>query len=248
MKLNKNKKKPKNNSRRLQSVLSEAGVSSRRKAQEIILSGRVKVDGKTIREKGFRVNPLKSIVLLDDRPLKLKPEKLYYAFNKPKGVVCTLSDNHAKNKISDYFKDLGERIYPVGRLDKNTEGLIFLTNDGDFAYRLSHPKFNIDKEYLVKVKNAFAKSDLEKLKKGIVLDGKKTPCRIRFIDKYKDNFLYSIVIHEGRKRQIRRMFKAMKNEVMDLKRVKYGTIKLDLDPGKRRKLTGEEIKSLITIR
>jgi len=231
--------------KRLQSILAHSGICSRRKAEDIIKAGKVKVDGKIIKEKGFRVDPSKSKIFVEGKPIKSQ-NMLYFAVNKEKGVITTTKDRHAERMITDYFRKVKERLYPVGRLDKDTTGLILMTNDGDLAFRLSHPSFETAKEYVVKTTKFLSKKDTMKLSNGIFLDEKKTsPCRIKLIRKEGNGALYKVILHEGMKRQIRRMFGSCNSRVMSLKRVRFAGIVLgDLKEGQKRELSKSEVRKL----
>ncbi|MEA3489552.1 MAG: pseudouridine synthase [Candidatus Omnitrophota bacterium] len=234
-----------NNTKRLQTILARAGLSSRRGAVQFIEDGRVKVDGRTLTEKGARIDPDKHEIRVDGHPLS-KEKKFYFLFNKPKNVISTVRDTHGRKKVTDYFKVLKARLYPVGRLDKDTTGILIITNDGALTHRLSHPGFEIEKEYEVKAEPGVRQSDILKIKRGIELDGKMTaPCEIRRLGKSGGGAVYRIKLHEGRKRQIRRMFEMVGSRVTSLKRVKYGGLTLGrLKEGEFRELTSREIQRL----
>jgi len=236
--------------KRLQTILSRAGVASRRSAAEIIESGRVRVDGRIIRERGFKIDPGEHEILLDGKVLRAEEEKLYFLFNKPIDVISTVKDTHGRKKITDYFKHIKARLYPVGRLDRNTAGLIIVTNDGDLANRLSHPRFNVDKEYLAVVNGNIPGDVLVKLQKGVKIDGTVTaPCNIRVKKRSDGRTVLRVNIHEGRKRQIRRMFRTVGFSVLRLSRVKYAGLKTGTLPrGRFRPLTKKEIERLKMLR
>jgi pseudouridine synthase len=235
---------------RLQVYLSHSGACSRRRALEYIQSGRVKVNGEKILEPSFSVTP-SDTVLLDDRQISLK-EKTYILLNKPKGVVTTTKDRFAPKKITDLLPVEFKHLHPVGRLDRDTTGLIVLTNDGELAFRLSHPSFEIDKAYKVVLDKSLKLQDKYKIEKGVLLDAELTsPCRIVEVrprqsgprsDLGKE---VEIVIHEGRKRQVRRMFASLGYYVVELCRIRQGSMVLgSLQPGAWRFLTKEEIGRL----
>jgi 23S rRNA pseudouridine2605 synthase len=232
--------------KRLQTVISGAGVTSRRKAAELIEEGRVRVGGKVIKEKGFRVDPAKERITVDEEKLTVQPQKYYFAFNKPKGVVCTLSDRHARSKITDFFRDIKARLYPVGRLDKDSEGIIILTNDGDLAYKLSHPKFNKKKIYEVLLERECPHNEIKRIERGILLEGKRTAkCRIMPLKKRNKGVPYKVEIHEGRKRQIRKMLAQAGNKVLSLKRTEFCGIPLGrLKPGEKKPLSRADLVRL----
>ena len=224
---------------KLQKILSNAGICSRRKAEDLIKNGRVKVN-QIIAKIGDRVDPEKHDIFVDEEKI-LYERKKYIILNKPIGYVTTLNDPHSKKTILDLVK-IKERIFPVGRLDKDSEGLLILTNDGDFANRIIHPSFEINKTHNVKIDGELKKSDIETLKKGIIIEDKKTyPAKIEMIT--KDEFV--ITIHEGRKRIIRRMMKYFGHSVLMLRRVSIGSVKLGtLKLGEYRDMTKEEKQSL----
>ncbi len=231
--------------KRLQVVLAQCGISSRRKAQEFIEKGRVRVNSSVIRAKGFRVDTDKDRIEIDGRLLK-EPPKTYFVLNKPKGVLTTVSDEKDRITVLDLIKEKKLRIYPVGRLDKDTEGVILLTNDGDLAYRLTHPKFGVKKLYIADVKSSLPGFVIRKLEKGVYLDGKRTSrCRITSLKSTSYNTVLKIQLHEGRKRQIRRMIKKVGGKVIRLRRIEYAGINAgDLPIGKYRHLTQKEISRL----
>lgn len=217
---------------------------SRRKAESLILQGKVTVNGKTIDKMGTQVDPAKDIVEIEGKPLKKSEEKLYLMLNKPAGFTCTRAHFYNEKSVMELIKY--KNVYPVGRLDKDTRGLLLLTNDGDFAYKLTHPKFEHEKEYNVIVKKHLSPKQKQILEKGVMIDFKKTaPCKITDIHRSKNFTSLKIIIHEGRKRQIRRMFEKIENPVIELKRIRISKILLgDLHEGKVRFLTKEEIKSV----
>jgi len=226
---------------RLQVFLSRSGAASRRKALALIFAGRVLVNGRVITEPSFCVHPEEDRVLLDGRPLASSP-KTYVLFHKPAGVVTTKRDRFAAKTVLDFFTEDLKHLNPVGRLDKDTTGLLLLTNDGDLAYRLTHPSFDVAKVYRVRLDKALTLADKRTLEKGIVLDGKRTrPCRIGGAGTAQAE----VTLHEGRKRQVRRMFALLGYAVEELKRLRQGPLVLgDLKPGSWRRLTSSEIQDL----
>jgi 23S rRNA pseudouridine2605 synthase len=228
--------------KRLQTILSHAGAASRRGAASLIEEGSVKVDGQVVREKGLRVDPDKHEILVRGVPLKSEEKKLYFLLNKPANVISTVKDTHGRKNIMDIFTGIKARLYPVGRLDKDTTGVIIVTNDGDLAHKLSHPSFETDKEYLVRTRYPLEERDLKKISSGVEIDGKMTsPCKIKTI---KDGS-YGVRLHEGRKRQIKKMFESVGNRVLELDRVRYaGLSAAGLARGEYRELTPSEIKGL----
>ncbi|MCQ9207942.1 MAG: rRNA pseudouridine synthase [Omnitrophica bacterium] len=230
---------------RLQVALAQLGFASRRGAAEIIKAGRVKVDGQIAFKPGQRVNIENSTITVDGRSSYIQ-KKVYLILNKPKGVVTTVKDKYAGQTIVDLIKQKQARIYPVGRLDKDTTGLLFLTNDGELTYRLTHPKFGIKKLYQICVEGITPGNVLKRLEAGIILEAKKTyPCKIRVISKAKDTTMLEIELTEGRKRQIKEMFAAVGYPVLSIKRVAFGPLKLaGLKSGLSRALKEQEIREL----
>ena len=229
---------------RLQTILTQSGISSRRKAEKYILEGRVSVDGKIVRTLGEKADPDKERICFDGKPLFFE-KKVYILLNKPKGYICTSRDTHNRLIVLDLIKGVKERVFTIGRLDKDTEGLLLLTNDGEFANRLMHPSFRIEKIYKVGLNKKLLPEDIKKLEKGIILEGKKTaPCKIE-ISKHPGEIY--ITIHEGRKRQVRKMFEITGYKVINLKRIKFGPLTLEnLKPGEYRYLNKREVKSFFS--
>lgn len=232
---------------RLQKVLAQAGVGSRRKCEEIIQAGRVEVNGERVTELGVKVSPT-DIIAVDGRAIKTE-SKVYLAFHKPKGVITSANDPEGRRTVMDYIKDVSERLYPVGRLDYDTEGLLILTNDGEFANRLTHPKFHVPKTYHATVNGVPHGSLLEKLARGVMLDdGITAPAEVDYYDIGDDQkqSVISITIREGRNRQVRRMFDSINFPVVRLRRVQFGPLFLQgLPRGKSRPLTAKEIEDLM---
>ncbi len=232
---------------RLQKYLAEAGIASRRKCELLIEQGLVFVNGvpATI---GTVIDPDKDAVEYGGEPVRLqKLEKLIIAFHKPQGVVSTMSDPQGRPCVADYFRDIPERLYPVGRLDFDSEGLLLMTNDGELAYRMMHPKFSVEKTYLVHCDGILRKEEREMLEKGVLLDDRMTsPAVVTKTQSIRyGNSAFFITIHEGRNRQVRRMVAAVGHETLLLRRVRIGPIELgDLKQGKWRKLSEEERKAL----
>ncbi len=226
---------------RLQKYLAHAGLCSRRKAEEYILKGRIKINGATISELGTKVDP-SDFVFFDDKPVLLRIEqpKIYLALNKPEGYVTSCSQK--KTKIVMELIDIDERIYPVGRLDKNSKGLILLTNDGELHNKLSHPSFDHEKEYIVTTVNPVPDSALKRMAEGVMIDEVKT--RKATVKRISDKQFF-IVLKEGRNRQIRKMVQKTGNEVDTLLRIRIANITLGkLKEGAWRHLTREEIRQL----
>ncbi|WP_419881246.1 23S rRNA pseudouridine(2605) synthase RluB [Peribacillus sp. B-H-3] len=231
---------------RLQKVIAHAGIASRRKAEELILDGRVKVNGKTVKELGIKVAP-NDKVEVNEVPLE-KEAPVYFLLYKPRGVISAVADDKNRKVVTEFFPGIQERIYPIGRLDYDTSGLLLLTNDGEFANILTHPKHEVDKVYVAKVKGIPLRESLKKLDRGIMLeDGKTAPARTKVlsVDKKKQTSIIEITIHEGRNRQVRRMFEAIGHPVTKLKRERFGFLTLQgLSAGEARELTHHEVKQL----
>ncbi|MFZ5597677.1 MAG: pseudouridine synthase [Bacillota bacterium] len=231
---------------RLHKFMSRHGVASRRACEEIIAGGRVKVNGKTVSTPGVLVEPGRDRVSVDGRLLKEPEKKIYIMINKPRGYLSTVRDPGGRKKVTDLLEGVSERVYPVGRLDYDSEGLLLLTNDGDFAFRMTHPGYGITKTYRVRVKGVPKERELEILERGVRLeDGVTSPAKVFFIDEREGNALLEISIREGRNRQIRRMMDALGYEVLRLKRIKVGSLALgNLKSGQFRHLTPREVESL----
>ncbi|OGC10261.1 hypothetical protein A2246_02680 [candidate division WOR-1 bacterium RIFOXYA2_FULL_37_7] len=214
---------------RLQKYIAQCGISSRRKAEELILTGKVKVNGQTINKLGSRIDPEKDKISVNGKLLQKDTKKIYIKLYKPKDYISSCKKYPGEKNIFDLIKDVPYRLYPVGRLDKDSEGLMLLTNDGELANRLMHPKYQHEKEYEVVIEKYLPVKDIKKLETGIILDGKKTlPVKISIIGSKKIN----MILKEGKKRQIRRMLESIGNNVLQLKRTRIKKIKLDnLTPG-----------------
>ncbi|WP_335876845.1 pseudouridine synthase [Anoxybacter fermentans] len=225
--------------------MARAGVASRRKSEKLIIEGKVKVNGKVVKELGVKVDPEKDIIEVNGKPIK-KEKPVYIMLNKPAGYITTMDDPFDRPIVLELVKDIPQRLHSVGRLDCDTEGLLLLTNDGSLTYALTHPSHQIDKVYLVKVKGSIDSEAIEKLEKGIELeDGMTAPARVELIKRKKNYSVIKMTIHEGRKRQVRRMMDAVGYPVLKLKRIKLGPLTLgDLKPGKYRHLSQKEIKVL----
>ena len=230
---------------RLQKIIAHAGICSRRKAEKYIAQGRVTVDGKPVTEPGFKVDPEQVVITVDGQPLQ-EEKKIYVLLHKPRGYVTTMSDPQGRPIVTDLLPDIPERLFPVGRLDLDSEGALLLTNDGALANRVLHPRFEVKKTYQATVRGFPKKSDLRRLEQGIVLDGTKTwPARLRILKKEKDVAIIQVIIHEGKKRQVRKMFQAIGYQVLRLKRTAYGGLQLKNQPeGAYRFLDKNELKKL----
>lgn len=231
---------------RLQKVIAQAGVTSRRKAEGLISEGKVKVNGKVVKELGTKVSANDKIEV-DNIPV-VTEEKVYFLFYKPRAVLSAVSDDRGRKVVTDFFPMIPERIFPVGRLDYQTTGIILLTNDGDFANLLIHPSYKIEKEYIAKVKGIPLREKIKELEKGIKLeDGVTAPAKVKVtsVDKKKDTAIVKLIIHEGKNRQVRRMLEAIGHPVQKLKRERIGFLHSDtLQPGEYRELTPKEVKQL----
>jgi len=231
---------------RLQKVLAEAGVGSRRHCEELIGAGRVEVDGETVRRFGARVDPERQVIRVDGKRIPAKPGLVYLAFNKPAGVLTAMSDPRGRTTISDFLGDRSERLFHIGRLDYETEGLMLLTNDGELAHRLAHPSFEVAKTYLAEVTGPVPKDLGRRLAAGVELDdGVAIADRFRVVDRSGNRTLVEITLHEGRKHIVRRMLAATGHPVSRLVRTDVGPIRLgNQRPGTTRDLTTREIGEL----
>ncbi len=232
---------------RLQKYLAACNVASRRASEEIILSGRVKVNSTTVTELGTKVKD-GDTVEVDGQVVSPEIKKIYIMLNKPVGYVTTVSDDQGRPTVMDLVSgDIRKRLYPVGRLDFNTEGLLLLSNDGDFTYKITHPKHKLDKTYEVWVTGKAETNAIRKLETGIFIDGKKTfPAKVDVMESSKGSAVLSITIHEGRNRQVRKMCQAVGFKVMGLKRVSEGGLHLgNLPVGKWRHLNENEVRLIL---
>jgi len=234
---------------RLQKVIAQAGVASRRKAELLIQEGKVTVNGKKVTELGTKVG-LNDDVRVEGVPLE-RERKVYYLFYKPRGVISAVTDDKGRKTVVDFFPHVEERIFPVGRLDYDTSGLLLLTNDGEFANLMTHPSNQMDKTYIVKTEGIVQRHLLKQLASGIKLeDGMTAPARVKEVgvDRKKNRSLLEVTIHEGRNRQVRRMFEAIGHPVQKLRRDRFAHLTLHgLNAGDYRELTAHEIKQLRTI-
>ncbi len=231
---------------RLQKVLAEAGVGSRRACEELIAAGRVTVDGEKVMWFGARVDPEKAVIHVDGKRIPTRSELRYYALNKPRGVVSTMSDPRGRKTLADYTADVPERLFHVGRLDTETEGLILLTNDGELANRLMHPRYGVAKTYLAEVHGPIPRDLGRRLKQGVKLaDGFAKADSFRIFDQVGKRVLVEVTLHEGRKHIVRRLLKEVGHPVQQLARIQFGPVKLGrLKPGTIRALTTKEIGEL----
>jgi len=230
---------------RLQRFLSQAGVTSRRKAEQLILSGRVSVNGEHVERLGTSVVD-DDVVEMDGKRVRIDPRRVYLALNKPPGVVTTLRDPQGRRTILDFLPPESPRVVPVGRLDYDTSGLLLLTNDGDLAHTLMHPRFGVEKTYRAIVHGRLSPQEIVKLQSGIVLDEfRSAPAKLRVISSKADRSIVDLRVHEGHKRQVRRMFEALGHRVLALERRRFGPVSLGpLQPGRHRTLAPKEIAAL----
>jgi len=234
---------------RLQKVMSEFGVASRRKCEELIAEGKVKVNGRLITEQGCRIDKEKDTIEVDGRIVKSPDTKLYILLNKPTGYITSAKDQFGRPTVLDLVKGVSIRVFPIGRLDYDTEGLIILTNDGDLTYRITHPKHNIEKTYRALVRGEMNKDDIVAFAGGMAIEDYVTaPARLEIVRKRGNSSIVDITIHEGKNRQVRKMCSAAGHEVIRLKRIKIGKIGLgSLKAGEWRYLDESEIKYLKTL-
>jgi 23S rRNA pseudouridine2605 synthase len=231
---------------RIQKILAQMGVASRRKAEELIIEGRVTVNGKAA-VLGMKADPAKDHIKVDGRLLTRPEPKVYLMFNKPVGVVTSLYDPEGRPTVKDFLKGIKYMVFPVGRLDYDSEGLILITNDGEFAHSILHPSKKVSKTYVAKVKGIIDEDSIEKLRHGVRLeDGLTAPAKAKRIRHTESNSWVEITIYEGRKRQVRRMLDKVGHPVIRLRRIAINGLKLgDLKPGEMKRLTQEEIKRLM---
>lgn len=230
---------------RLQKLLARAGIASRRRAEELIGRGRVTVNGRVVRGMGCKADPGRDRIEVDGRPIRFEP-LTYILLHKPKGVVSTARDPQGRTTVLDLVPDAGVRLYPVGRLDYDSSGLLLLTNDGRLAHALMHPRHRVEKVYEVKILGRPSASALEHLRRGVMLaDGMAAPALVRVLRHEGDATWLEVAIREGRNRQVRRMLAAVGHEVLELKRVREGDLLLgDLRPGCHRRLSPAEVERL----
>jgi len=228
---------------RLQKYLAQCGVASRRKSESLITAGRVSVDGLVVRDMGVKIIPERQQVLFDGKKIAQQEPKVYILLNKPRGYVTTLADPLGRPVVTDLLKNSNLRLFPVGRLDLDTEGALLLTNDGELAQKIQHPSHEVTKTYEATVSGYPSPKKLSALEKGISLEGKMTsPASLRIIKRYSSSSRVQIIIHEGRKRQVRKMFAAIGHPVINLKRLAYGSLSLgNLGEGDYRHLTSRDL-------
>ena len=238
---------------RLQKIIADAGITSRRKAEELILAGRVQVNGQIVTELGTKADPERDHIRIDGKLLQGAQKHRYYLLNKPKGFVTTVSDPEGRPTVMEFVKGVGTRVYPVGRLDYNSEGLLLLTNDGELANALTRAASKVRKTYLVKVSGKPAESALDQLRSGIMIERGKpgskqgrvmtAPAEIRLV-RDGENPWYEMTLIEGRNREIRKMFEEIGHHVEKIRRVEYGPLVLDIAPGEIRELSQKEVEDL----
>ena len=233
---------------RLQKVLAQAGLGSRRACEELIASGRVEVDGQIVVEQGTRVDPVKAIVRVDGQRVPTAPDTVVLVFNKPKGVVSTMADDHGRKCVGDYVAERPERLFHVGRLDAETEGLLIITNDGQLAQHLGHPTHEVAKTYVATVAGVVERDGLRALRLGVELEDGLAKCdTARIVQSLSDRTMVELVIHQGRNRIVRRMFDAIGHPVLALVRTRVGPVSLGQQrPGALRVLEGSELHALYT--
>jgi pseudouridine synthase len=235
---------------RIQKILAKAGIASRREAERMLTEGRVMVNGKIIETLGFKADPSKDSIKVDGKRISPFEPKIVLLLNKPRGYLSTVKDPKGRPTVVELLRNVKWRIYPVGRLDFDAEGLLLLTNDGELAYLLSHPKFSVPKTYLVKVAGVPDEKKLTRLKRGVMLDdGRARAISCSLLGQREKNSWVRVVVTEGRNRLVKRMFSAIGHPVLKLKRIEYGPIRLgDLPFGQFRYLTFEEVQKLKQIR
>ena len=235
---------------RLQKILADAGIASRRASEQLILDGRVSVDGNQIFELGSKFDPEISKVEVDGEAIKLNKVKTYLAFYKPRGVISTMSDPEGRPNLGDFFEERSERLFHVGRLDKESEGLILLTNDGTFTHRATHPSYGMNKKYLLEIEGQFLKEHIDQLLKGVVLeDGMARALEVKVVREVNPKHHWvEVSIHEGRFHIIRRMFEFLEIEVIRLIRTEFGPISIgEIKEGRWRALNSVELDNLYKV-
>lgn len=234
---------------RLHKFMAHAGIGSRRKCEDLITSGRVSVDGKRVTKMGQMVDPDKDRVYCDGEPIKPQ-KKIYYLLNKPRGYVCTNVKDPNAPRVIDLLSRIEQRIYTVGRLDKDSEGLIIVTNDGELSNMLSHPRYGVEKTYVVEIKGRIADDSIRMLKHGIwISEGKAMPARVKVLNRRYKSSTLEMVLREGKNREIRRILAKINHPVISLKRIKIGPLKMshNFKVGKYRSLSRQEVESLYSL-
>lgn len=233
---------------RLQKALAQAGVASRRASEDLIAAGRVEINGKVVTEQGMRVDPERDTIRVDGSRIPPPRRHLYLVLNKPRGVISTMDDPHGRPTLEQYVPR-HQRLFHVGRLDTDTEGLLILTNDGDFANKLSHPSHEVPKTYLVEVEGLLDNKTLRRLEKGLTLeDGPIKPDKVKLVTRAESRSMVQITLHSGRNRIVRRMFDSVGHPVRRLSRISIGPVRLgQLAVGETRELTREELGTLLDV-
>ena len=234
---------------RLQKIISQAGIASRRAAEKMILEGRVRVDGKVVRELGTKVDSAAHAITVDGRAIGGVEHHVYLLLNKPKGYLSTAKDDRGRRTVLDLLPEVKERVYPVGRLDNNTEGLLLITNDGTLMNGLLHPRYEVQKTYVAQVTGQVTAAKLQKMATGLTLDdGPTAPAKVRLLGQAGGTTQVEVTIHEGRNRQVRRMFAAIGCDVRSLRRVRFAFLTLRGVPlGKYRPLSKQEVQRLYAL-
>jgi 23S rRNA pseudouridine2605 synthase len=236
------------NSIRLQKFLSECGIASRRRSEELISAGKVKVNGRTA-SLGEKINPKVDTISVNGKKVINTAKHVYLMLHKPRGFITTMNDEMGRKCVSQLVEDVGERVYPIGRLDRESEGLLLMTNDGEFANAMMHPSHHIGKVYRVTIRPGITQEQIDLMSGGIEIEGRTTaPCDVRLIKKDDDRTVLEIVLYEGRNRQIRKVCEKLNIEVARLKRTAFGAVKLGMLPaGKWRELSKDEVNKLISL-
>lgn len=232
---------------RLQKYLARCGIASRRECEKLILAGRVKVNGEVVKVLGTKIQPEVDRVELDDIPVTPDSSRVYVMLNKPPGYVTSADDEYGRETVFELVKDVNRRVFSVGRLDLDSRGLLLLTDDGELAHRLTHPRYKVEKEYIVKINGVPAESEMNLLRQGTTLMGgyRTQPAQVELISATGEQATVRVILSEGRKRQVKRMFAAIGYKVLDLKRTRIGPLRLGkLPEGKWRYLTDNELKKL----
>ena len=236
---------------RINKYIALCGVASRRKAEELILAGKVKVNDNIVKELSYQVDEENDVVKVDDKIIKEENKLVYILLNKPEGYITTVKDQFDRESVLDLVTDIKERVYPIGRLDYETSGLLLLTNDGDLTYKLTHPKHEVDKTYVARVKGKLTPDEIKMFKSGLKIEDYVTaPAKLKVIryDEKTNVSILEIKIHEGKNRQVRKMCKAINHPVLRLKRTAMGKIRIgECEIGKYRYLTEDEVKYLKSI-
>lgn len=234
---------------RLQKHMAHCGVASRRKCEELIAEGRVRVNGITVTEAGIKIDPYNDRVEVDGETISPSEKRVYVMLNKPEGYVSTARDQFGRPTVLDLVKEIKERVYPVGRLDYDSGGLLLLTNDGELTYGLTHPRHGVAKTYIATVAGRPTSREIDRIKRGVALDGRITsPADIELVKRTNKDSVYRVIIREGRNRQVRRMFEKIGYTVISLKRIAIGSLELGpLPSGKWRFLKESEVRGLFKI-